>query len=46
MVKKKDETISYVDKTKAELKTLKEKKKNIDQKNKLKKYPKNETNDL
>ena len=43
MVKKKEKTISYVDKIKAELKTLKEKKKNIDQKNKLKKYPKNET---
>ena len=43
MVKKKEKTISYVDKIKAELQALKEKKKNIDQKNKLKKYPKNET---
>jgi len=43
MVKKKDETISKVEKIKAELKTLKEKKKTIDQKIKPKKYPKKET---
>ena len=43
MVKKKDETISNVEKIKAELKALKEKKKTIDQKIKPKKYPKKET---
>ena len=43
MVKKKDETISKVEKIKVELKTLKEKKKTIDQKIKPKKYPKKET---
>jgi len=43
MVKKKDETISNVEKIKAELDALKEKKKIIDQKIKPKKYPKKET---
>ena len=43
MVKKKDETISKVEKIKVELKTLKEKKKTIDQKIKPKKYPKKGT---
>ena len=43
MVKKKDETISNVEKIKAELKALKGKKKTIDQKIKPKKYPKKET---
>jgi len=43
MVKKKDEVISNVEKIKAELKPLKEKKKTIDQKIKPKKYPKKET---
>ncbi len=43
MVKKKNETISKVEKIKVELKTLKEKKKTIDQKIKPKKYPKKET---
>ena len=43
MVKKKDESISNVEKIKVELKALKEKKKTINQKIKPKKYPKKET---
>ena len=43
MVKKKDETILNVEKIKAELKAIKEKKKTIDQKIKPKKHPKKET---